>query len=370
MPEQHNIEYKASWKDEYIKWICAFANAQGGKLFAGINDSGDVIGLNDYKKLMDEIPNKVISLLGIVVDVNLHNKNKKPYIEISVQPSSVPISYKGVYYYRSGSTKQELKGNALQHFLLKKQGKSWDELPVEHATLKDIDLQTLKYFINKAIASKRMAVDAKSDSIKTMLGKLNLMTPDRQFTYAAILMFGKNPQRFFREAYFKIGRFGKDDADLLFQDIIDGNILQMADKVLSVLRSKYLTSPIRYEGLLRIEDLEYPEEALREAILNAIVHKDYTGTSIQLSIYKDKLILWNEGKLPEDMNIKQLKGKHPSRPRNKNIAEVFFRAGFIEVWGRGIAKINSALANAGLPRPAIEENAGGVATDIPQQKSK
>ena len=360
MPEQHNIEYKASWKDEYIKWICAFANAQGGKLFVGINDSGDVIGLNDYKKLMDDIPNKVISLLGIVVDVNLHNKNKKPYIEISVQPSSVPISYKGVYYYRSGSTKQELKGNALQHFLLKKQGKSWDELPVEHATLKDIDLQTLKYFINKAIASKRMAVDAKSDSIKTMLGKLNLMTPDRQFTYAAILMFGKNPQRFFREAYFKIGRFGKDDADLLFQDIIDGNILQMADKVLSVLRSKYLTSPIRYEGLLRIEDLEYPEEALREAILNAIVHKDYTGTSIQLSIYKDKLILWNEGKLPEDMNIKQLKGKHPSRPRNKNIAEVFFRAGFIEVWGRGIAKINSALANAGLPRPAIEENAGGL----------
>lgn len=233
-------------------------------------------------------------------------------------------------------------------------------MPVEHATLKDIDLQTLKYFINKAIASKRMAVDAKSDSIKTMLGKLNLMTPDRQFTYAAILMFGKNPQRFFREAYFKIGRFGKDDADLLFQDIIDGNILQMADKVLSVLRSKYLTSPIRYEGLLRIEDLEYPEEALREAILNAIVHKDYTGTSIQLSIYKDKLILWNEGKLPEDMNIKQLKGKHPSRPRNKNIAEVFFRAGFIEVWGRGIAKINSALANAGLPRPAIEENAGGL----------
>ena len=112
--------------------------------------------------------------------------------------------------------------------------------------------------------------------------------------------------------------------------------------------------------MLRIEDLEYPEEALREAILNAIVHKDYTGTSIQLSIYKDKLILWNEGKLPEDMNIKQLKGKHPSRPRNKNIAEVFFRAGFIEVWGRGIAKINSALANAGLPRPAIEENAGGL----------
>ena len=87
MPEQHNIEYKASWKDEYIKWICAFANAQGGKLFAGINDSGDVIGLNDYKKLMDEIPNKVISLLGIVVDVNLHNKSKNHILKLVFNPA-------------------------------------------------------------------------------------------------------------------------------------------------------------------------------------------------------------------------------------------------------------------------------------------
>lgn len=108
MPEQQNLEYKSSWRDEYIKWICAFANAQGGKLFIGINDTGEVIGLDDCKKLMDTIPNKVISLLGIVVDVNLHHKNKKYYIEIGVQPSSVPISFQGVYHYRSGSTKQEM----------------------------------------------------------------------------------------------------------------------------------------------------------------------------------------------------------------------------------------------------------------------
>ena len=250
-------------------------------------------------------------------------------------------------------------------------------MPVERATIKDIDIQALKYFISKAIASHRMADDAKLDSVKTMLGKLNMLTINGQPTNAAILMFGKNPQRFFREAYFKIGRFGKDDADLLFQDVIEGNILQMADKVLLILRSKYLKSPIRYQGLSRIEDLEYPEEALREAILNAIVHKDYTGTTIQLSIYDDKLILWNEGKLPEDLNIKQLNGKHPSRPRNKNIAELFFRAGFIEVWGRGIAKINNAMKNAGLPKLEIDEFAGGMQltflnkkTDEPKNEPK
>ena len=193
-----------------------------------------------------------------------------------------------------------------------------------------------------------------------MLQKLNLLTTNEKLTNAAILIFGKNPQRFFRQAYFKIGRFGKDDSDLLFQDIIEGNILEMADRVITILRSKYLTSPIHYNGLQRIETLEYPEEALREAILNAIVHKDYSGTTIQLSVYVDKLILWNEGALPENLSIKQLKGKHPSIPRNKTIAEVFFRAGFIEVWGRGISKINSALVSLGLPKLEIEEYAGGM----------
>ena len=122
MPEQHNIEYKASWKDEYIKWICAFANAQGGKLFAGINDSGDVIGLNGYKKLMDEIPNKVISLLGIVVDVNLHNKSKKPYIEISVQPQQCSYFLQGSLLLPERKHQTRIKGECITTFFIKKTG--------------------------------------------------------------------------------------------------------------------------------------------------------------------------------------------------------------------------------------------------------
>ncbi|HEX4372861.1 MAG TPA: ATP-binding protein, partial [Puia sp.] len=159
--------------------------------------------------------------------------------------------------------------------------------------------------------------------------------------------------------YFKIGRFGNSDTDLKFQDVIKGNIFDMADKVLEILRSKYLTSPIHYEGLLRKEELEYPEVALREAILNAIVHKDYTGEMIQMSVYDDKIMLWNPGSIPEDIKEK-LKDKHPSRPRNKNIAEVFFAAGYIEVWGRGILKMIEACKKVGLPEPEIKEESGGV----------
>ena len=119
MSEHQNIEYKESWRDEYLKWICGFANAQGGKIFIGIDDKGKISGLVNYKQLMEEIPNKVVNHLGLVVDVNLRSKTKKHYIEIAVNPSDAPISYHGNYHYRSGSAKQELKGPALHQFLLK-----------------------------------------------------------------------------------------------------------------------------------------------------------------------------------------------------------------------------------------------------------
>ena len=123
--ESQNIEYKESWRDEYLKWICGFANAQGGKIYIGVNDNREVVGVDDSKKLMEDIPNKIVTHLGIVADVNLLNAEGLDYIEIQVEPNSVPISYRGHYHYRSGSTKQELKGAALQEFILRKLGRSW-----------------------------------------------------------------------------------------------------------------------------------------------------------------------------------------------------------------------------------------------------
>ena len=122
MAESQNIEYKLNWKDEYLKWICGFANAQGGTIFIGKEDDGKVVGLSNTKKLLEDIPNKVRDILGIVVDVNLFAENGKDYIEIKVTPHPYPVSYKGQYHYRSGSTKQELKGTALDRFMLQKQG--------------------------------------------------------------------------------------------------------------------------------------------------------------------------------------------------------------------------------------------------------
>ena len=120
MPEKQNIEWKESWRDDYLQWISGFANTEGGKLYIGINDNGDVIGLSNYAKLMEDLPNKIRNLLGITCDVNLIEGSNKHYIEIVVEPHQTGISYRGKFYKRSGSTTQLLFGTSLERLLLKK----------------------------------------------------------------------------------------------------------------------------------------------------------------------------------------------------------------------------------------------------------
>jgi len=100
MPSSQNIEYKSTWRDEYLKWICGFANANGGSIFIGKDDAGKVVGLPDAKKLLEDIPNKVKDVLGILVDVNLHKSAKGNFIEIIIEAHPSPVNYKGQYQYR------------------------------------------------------------------------------------------------------------------------------------------------------------------------------------------------------------------------------------------------------------------------------
>ncbi|MBN1638815.1 MAG: putative DNA binding domain-containing protein, partial [Ignavibacteriales bacterium] len=186
MPEQQNIEWKESWRDEYLKWICGFANAKGGKIFVGMNDKGEVVGISNSKRLMDDIPNKIQTNLGIICDVNLHHQEYKPYIEIDVKPYDVPISYQGKYHYRSGSTKQELKGNALNEFLLKKVGKTWDDVIEPRAGLENIDIVAIEAFKKGATSSKRLPFIADEENIERILDNL-LLLEDGKLKRSAIL---------------------------------------------------------------------------------------------------------------------------------------------------------------------------------------
>ncbi|WP_051397922.1 ATP-binding protein, partial [Runella limosa] len=318
----------------YIKWIGGFANASGGKLFIGINDKGVVTGLTDAKKLLEDIPNKVRDILGIVVDVDLKTSLQGNYLEITVEAYPYPVSYKGQYHYRSGSTKQELKGAALDKFLLNKQGRRWDAVPIPHVSANNLSLSAFDFFRTKAIKSNRLTEEIVQESNDILLEKLHL-TEGKFLKRAAILLFHPDPEKYVTGAFVKIGYFRTDD-DLLFQDEIHGHLFEQIEKVLDLLRTKYLKALISYEGIQRIEELPFPEAALREALLNAIAHKDYSsGIPIQISVYADKIIFWNEGTLPENWTVENLKQKHASRPFNPSISTALFRTGYIEQWGRG-----------------------------------
>ncbi len=358
--ESQNVEFKESWHDEYLKWICGFANAEGGRLYIGVNDKCEVVGVSDSKRLMEDIPNKIVNSLGIVCDVNLFDQEGVDYIEIVIESSTMPVSYHGQYHYRSGSTKQELKGIALQQFIMNKMGCSWDDIALENATIEDIDRSSVEYFLRCAIGVGRVSVEERDADTEDVLRNLGLMTSDGKLKTAAILLFGKNVRRFFPSAEFKIGRFHSSDSDLIIQDVIECNIIQMANQVIDVLRSKYLISPISYRGLQRVEDLEIPEMALREMIYNAIAHKDYVGPAIQMRVYDDYLEIWNYGLLPKELTPESLMRTHASFPRNKNIAYVFFKAGFIESWGRGYRKIQEEFELVNMPMFNIVEIDGGV----------
>lgn len=241
--ECQNVEFKRIWKDEYLKWICGFANAQGAVMYFGVDDDHEVVGLKDSKRLLEDIPSKVVNYMGLVVDVNLYERDGLDYIELVVEPSNVAISNKGKYYYRSGSTMQELNGVALQQFLLKKMGRSWDDITNERATLEDIDRNAIDYFLKKGIEAQRIPESERDASTKDVLESLGLLDDNGNLKNAAVLLFGKNPQKFFPSAVFKIGRFGKDEADLMFQDVIEGNIIQMADRVMKLYKLNTLYHP-------------------------------------------------------------------------------------------------------------------------------
>lgn len=366
MHENQNIEWKESWRDEYLKWVCGFANANGGKIVIGKNDKGEIVGVSNFKKLMEDIPNKIQNQLGVICDIDLKNEHEKKYIEITVNSYDAPISYRGKYYYRSGSTKQELKGNALTNFLLKNMGKTWDDLVETDAVIGDINVDTVNSFKNMAIKSKRVP-SFDDENLEQILVKLRLSKKEK-LKRSAILMFGKDPCQFYVNAFVKIGRFGNDDADLRFQEVIEGNMYQLANRTLEVLDEKFLISKISYEGLHRVEKWEYPYEAIREAVINAIVHKDYMGAPIQISVYDEKIIIWNEGRLPDELTIADLKKKHSSIPHNPILASAFFKVGLIEAWGRGTIKILDECKNAGLPEPIIEESFGGISITIFKNK--
>ena len=349
--ENQAVEWKTAWHDDYLKWICGFANAQGGTFIIGKNDKGETVGVSNAKKLMEDLPNKIRATMGIVVEVNLRTENSLlDVIEIAVPAYPNAISYHGKYYFRSGSTNQELSGYALDELVLRKYGRTYDSMPLPRITIGDFWHDAFDVFRKKAVAGKRLTPEDVAVTDEELLHSLKLIENDR-LLLAAALVFHQAPEQWCLGAYLKIGYFA-DDAEILYQDELNGALVGMADKVVDTIFTKYFIGRIRYEGLQRIDDYPMPRAALREAVMNALVHRDYsTGSPIQIRVYDDRVYIANDCRLPEGTTVSELATAHKSVAINPLIACAIFRSGQIEAWRRGIERIIKLCIADNLPEP-------------------
>lgn len=368
MPEDQNVEYKESWRTEYMKWLCGFANAQGGTLYIGIDDSGKVVGVDNAKKLLDDIPNQIQQYLNIVADVNKLTKDGKDYIEIKVEPSRFPINYHGEFHFRSGSTKQQLTGIALTQFIMKKTGLRWEDATVDDVRVEDLDDESFKIFRREALRRGRMTEEELNVPNEELLQKLHLMS-EGKLKRSAVLLFYNDPAIVQNGSLVQVGKFG-EGADLLYQDMFEGSLITTADKIIDVIYLKYLKAKITFEHDRRVETYPYAREAIREAVFNAMIHNCYMfGSPIQIRIEDEQIIISNQCILPEGWTVETFMETHESMPYNPDIANVFYRAGYIEHWGRGIQKICDACRNLGAELPTYQLRGNSLRVFFPALKS-
>lgn len=354
-PESETCEWKERWTDDALKDLAAFANHRGGTLYLGVDDAGKVVGAPTEDAEIQRLANIITSRLGINPSIQLQMLDGKPVVIIQVAPLRGVVSYQGRYLRRVGSTNRDLTPEELTRRFLEQSGQSWDSL-LSDWTLRDVDLDRLEWFAQQA---RLRLPHVSASEPERLLRNLELMRDDR-LTNAAVLLFGKRPQGRFAHAQLRIGVFRSpidvvDSHDFLgtLWDQLEGAMARF-QQVLKV-RFEIRVSKLTLEGLQRRDIWDYPLEALREAVINALIHRDYTSMmDIQIRIYDDRLEIANAGGLPPELPPESLYGTHTSMPRNPLIARTFYYAGYIERWGAGTTRMVQLCREQGLPEPMFK----------------
>ena len=356
-PDSRNVLWKRSWHDEHLKRICGFANAQGGVLEIGKDNAGEVVGVRGVLGLLEEIPNKAQSLLGIAVDVNLKSDSGREYIEVAVAPHRNPVSYRGEFHYRTGSTKRVLDGAALRRLLLARFGRRWDDVASPGVGLNDLDGRAVDRFRRRAVECERLPPEVLDESVEVLVENLDLRQ-GAHLKRTAALLFHPSPHRLVPGAYVKLGCFR--GPDLLFEDVVRGDLFTQVDVTIDLLYTKYTRGLISYDGIYRVETFPVPRSVMREAVINAVVHRDYASDApIRIRVRDDRISIRNAARLTPGWSAEELAVERSSRPRNPCIAYAFFRAGLIEAWGWGIRRMMDTCRELGNPTPRWRPEAEG-----------
>jgi ATP-dependent DNA helicase RecG len=235
-------------------------------------------------------------------------------------------------------------------------GMSWDKLTVTNASADIIDFEKVRRYIESARDAARRKISGDENPLQ-VLEKLELIKDGRP-TWASILLFHRYPQQFLSQTVIHCGKF-KEETIVIDDRMIEGTLTDQIEEVMDFIRKNINVKFVMTGKPAREEVWDYPLEALREAVINAVCHRDYTAPSnTEVRIYDDELIVWNPGGLPMGLTVEDLYKPHPSVLRNKGIGGIFYDMGLIEQWGSGIEKMRKACEKAGISEPKFEEDQG------------
>jgi ATP-dependent DNA helicase RecG len=368
IPEEgQTVERKESLGErrEIVETCAAFASAQGGRIYIGVRDNGTVVGVQIGKGTLEGLANDIAQntvpkLVPAITTVQEAGQTVI-VVEVAENPTK-PVSAYGRAYRRSGRTNQVLSASEIAELYFTSRGVTWDETVRADATLDDIDTDKVRKFLSRARSERQWEINAQTP-VEPALRQLNLMK-NGQLAIAALLLFGKNPQQFLLQAKMRCARFkGDDEVEFLDLKVIEGDIIQQVEEAMAFVR-RNTSMAAKIEGKLeRTERWEYPPDAVREAITNAVCHRDYADSgNVVVRVFDDRLEVSNPGGLPAGMTVEDLKKPHESRPRNKLVADAFFLIKYIEQFGTGIRRIINDCREAGVPEPEFESRGDAFRT--------
>ena len=366
MIEKQQVEYKAIWKKDVLEEICGAANAKGGKFLIGKDNSGRTVGLSEKEidNLMTSIPNQIVQTMHFYdVTVDALEDDDGMYIEIDVQKASHPVFYQGKMYKRIGSSNFLIEGAEQQSAIMESMNRSWDSTVIDGVSIADLDEESFDIFREEAL-NAGMLKGKNLDNPVRILEELELIKGGK-LTTAAVLLFHKQPSKIISGAKVEIGKM-RNDGDLVSKEEIKGSLMQLSRSIMEILQLKYLYALISYDGVLRIETLPYPFNALREAVFNSLMHNDWSaGQPIQIKVYDHKLSISNRSILGLGWTVEN----HSSRHINPLVSNTFSKAGLVEKFGTGISKMLDACKEEGNPVPQFRTSPDGFDFSVTLESS-
>jgi len=368
--ESETIEFKKSTAqlEKALKSICGFLNHRGGVVYFGIDD-GKVVGQDVSDQTLKSISQKIRQKIKpeVTPEVKVLEIIGKKVIEVEVKEGrNKPYHLNGIAYKRVGSEDPVISPEELERIILEKRKRYWDSDICEGASSEDIDEEKVKWFSREGKRQHRLKI-AGDASIADMAMHLNLMH-NGKMDNSAVLLFGKDPQKFFMQSEVKCIALPTTEfvKPYTTYQAYEGNLFEQVDKSTAFILEN-IRRPLWVEPgeIAARHPYEIPQKAIREAIVNAIIHRDYNSPSkVQVRVFPDRVEIWNPGQLPPQLKIDDLKEPHPSIPYNPLLFRQFYRVAYVEDVGGGTIDIIKTCKEAGLPEPEFEQKMGSFITII------